>query len=556
MGKNQLVTYYLALMRKWWWLVCLAAFIAGASSFIGTLQMARVYRATTTVMVGQSLDMPNPTNQDLYIAQQLAQTYAALVRRQPVLKAAAEALGLNYVPSADSIATRQIPSTQLLEISVYDTDPVRATALADEVAHQLILLTPAASETEERSDFVRQQLQDLEERIAVTKESIAEEEQALEAATNAQTIETLQSNITALQNKLASYQSTYASLLGTLTLEGATNSISVVEAASVPTSPVSPNVPQTVLLAVAIGMALAVAGVFLIEFLDDRIRSTEELTQLVSLPLMAAVPQIPGKEYADKLVKSGNPGAVAVESYRSLCANLLLSSPERPWFSLMITSSGPSEGKSLTAANLGVALAGMGKRVVIVDWDFRQPAQHRIFGLANKWGLSDALLSPDRSIMGLVQDVGVKGLSVLTSGPIPPNPMRDVASVRLSTVFGALRHHADILIVDGPPPLVIADTAVLASRMDSVLLVADLSHTHRQMAKRAVDELVRMKANLIGVVANRVERHQAHYPYLSYQSLYAMPSVPDAAVADIQPRETMSVDQPSPDEDDLRNGRW
>lgn len=145
----------------------------------------------------------------------------------------------------------------------------------------------------------------------------------------------------------------------------------------------------------------------------------------------------------------------------TLGASLALAAVEQPMVTLMVTSAGPSEGKSLTAANLGIALAGMGKRVLLIDCDLRRPTQQRVFGLANTDGLSTAIAHPEQDVTSLVQETAVDRLSVLTSGRLPPNPVQYVASPHLSAVFESLRATADILIIDSSPPLLVADAAIL-----------------------------------------------------------------------------------------------
>jgi capsular exopolysaccharide synthesis family protein len=506
---------FVAVIRRWWWLLGAAVLIAGVSSFIGTMQTPRVYEAKATVMVGQSLQKPNPSNQDLYTSQQLAQTYAELAKRQPILEGAARSLGLDYVPSATSITTRQIPGTQLLEIRVLDTDPVRVCALADAITEQLVLATPAGGEAGERREFVQEQLTSLEARIQTITGEIAEEQGRLEAATSARAIQQAQTNIDALQQKLAAFQTTYASLLSTA--QGATNYVSVVEPAVTSGRPVSPNVGLTVLLAAAIGLALATGGAFLIEALDESIRTADELNHLTGLPLLGSVGRIYGKDEPGRLIMAHEPYSPLAEAYRLVCSNIILSVTDRPLFSLMLTSAGPGEGKSLTLANLGVAFAQMGRRTLILDCDFRSPVQHAIFGLPPSAGLSDAALHPEMAVETFTQQTGVENLLLLSAGQPLASPERFLASKHLDRIMNDLRGLADIVLVDSPPPLLIADAAILAPRADAVVLVADLGRARRPMVRRVVAELKRIRANVIGVVMNRATSDHTGFSYHYYR---------------------------------------
>jgi succinoglycan biosynthesis transport protein ExoP len=506
---------YFGVVKKWWWLAVACVLIASVSSYLGTRQMPRIYSATTTLMVGQAMQQANPSSQDIWLSQQLAQTYTTMVKRKPILEAAAQALGLEYIPSAGNVSARVVTGSQLLEITVLDTDPERARILADEIATQLIKQTPTDSpEAQERRDFVQQQLKDLEDKIETTKAEIEEEQKSLDAANSARAIQQYQSNITALQQKLSSYQSTYASLL--TTVQGGINYVTVVEPASTPTVPISPNVSQTVLLAAAIGLALALGGAFLIEYLDDTVKTPEEATQLTGLPALGAIARIEGKTDEERLIAVHHPLSPIVEAYRVLRTNIQFSAIDKPLKTLMITSPAPSEGKSVTLANLAVVMAQSGLKVIAVDTDLRRPVQHHIFKVSNDSGLSDGVLHTNPGIMEHVQPTQVENLWLLPSGTLPPNPAELLGSKRMGEIIEELKANADLVIFDTPPALLVTDAAVLATRVDGVLLVNDAGVTRRAMSQRAVQELRRTHAPLLGLVLNRLSARRGGYYYYQY----------------------------------------
>ena len=515
---------YWNIFKRWWWLMVACVVVAAGSSYIGTREMPRIYQATTTVMVGQTLQETNPTSNDLYISQQLAQTYAQMVVRQPILHGAAQALGLKYIPSAGNISTRLVAGTQLLEIGVRDTIPERAKALADEIANQLILKSPTGREESERQTFVQQRLAGLEANIQQTEESIAEEQAKLEAANSARAIQQHQANIAALEQRLSTYESTYASLL--MSVQGGTNYISIIEPATLPYRPISPNVPQTVLLAAAIGLGLAVCGAVLIEFIDDTLKSPDEATRITQFPVLGTITRIEGDGYAEKLIVHQQPLSAPAEAYRSLRTNIRFSFVDRPMRTLMVTSPGPSEGKSLTLANLAVAMAQSGLQVIIIDTDLRRPTLHKFFNVSNTGGLSSIMLTPESDPGLYLQDTGVDNLQLLPCGPLPPNPAEVLGSERMGAVIDILLAKADLLIFDSPPILMVTDAAVLATRLKEggVLLVTDIGRTRRGLAKRAVEELQRVHANLLGVVVNRVSTHVGSEYYYRYYQDYTEPS--------------------------------
>jgi len=511
---------YFAVIKKWLWLIVASVLIATVSSYLGTRQMPRIYQAATTVMVGQVLEQSDPNAQDLYLSQQLAQTYADMARRRPILDGVAEALGLDYIPSAENISARQVPGTQLLEITVRDTHPERAMYIANAIAHELILQSPTqAREEQERRAFVQAQLKDLESRIHETQDEIDQEQARLESANSARAIQQHQANIAALQEKFATYQSTYASLLPAV--EGGVNYISVVEPATVPTVPISPRVGMTVMLASAIGLVLAVGGAFLIEYLDDTIKTSDDVARTADLPTLARIARIDGEAYPDKLIALHHPLSPIVEAYRLLRANLQFSAVDKPLHTLMVNSPGPGEGKSVTLANLAVVMAQSGLRVVAVDADLRRPVLHQVFGLPNSHGLSDAILQANPPVGEHLQATEVENLWLLASGPIPPNPAELLGSGRMAAVIEELRGQADMVLLDSPPALVVADALILSNRVDGVLVVNDAGRTRRSEARQGAEEFRRVRANLLGVVLNRLSRRRggySHNHYYYYQS--------------------------------------
>jgi succinoglycan biosynthesis transport protein ExoP len=504
---------YLNAIKKWWWLMLVAMLLAAISSYFVVSRMPRIYQASTTLIVGQGIYDPNPNSQDLYISQQLAQTYREMVTRQPILGGAAEMLGLSYVPGAQNVAAWLVPGTQLMGIAVRDTDPERARALADAIAQQLILQTPnEIAEDQARQSFVNTQLINLEQNIQTTEDKINEEQAKLSAANSAIAIQKSQNNIASLQQKLASDQATYASLLGSA--QGRTNYISVFEPASTPSSPISPQVKQTVLLAAAMGLVLAAAGALLIEFLDDTLKTPEDVKQATDLPTLGTIMRIKTKNGAPKLITVEDPLSITAEAYRSVRTSIRVSSVDKPITTLVVTSPNQSEGKTTTIANLGVVMAQTGKSVILVDTDLRRSALHKVFQLPNDEGLTTILFEDEPVLDGWVQKTEIENLRVLTSGPLPPNPSELLDSLKMQNLIERLKSEADIVIFDSPPALLVTDASVLAMATDGVLLITDRGRTRRKAAQQAVNRLQRLGANLLGVVLNRAPlQHSNHYYY-------------------------------------------
>jgi non-specific protein-tyrosine kinase len=386
---------YFSLVWKWTWLIVLAVLIAATSSFIASKAATPLYRTKTTMMIGRVTQNPDPNNVDLWTSQQLAYTYIQLARREPVLKGAIESLGLqmDWRALAGQISASGIPQTQLLEITVIDSDPYRAKVVADAIAQQLILLGPGTANKRnvEQDAFTIAQLEDLKLKIQDGQDEVIRLRQELDAANSARQIQDLQTRVSVLENKISGWQSTYSQLL--ISYQGGdVNALSVLEEADIPSTPFSPNVMNNVLVAAAIGLVLAAGGAFLIEYLDDTVKSPNDVTRATKLPNLVSIPFIEGTDYPDKLIAIRQPLSPVVESFRLLRTNLQFSMLDRPLTTLMMTSPSPSEGKSVALANLAVVLAQSGRKVIVVDTDLRRPTQHKIFGLPNRIGLTDALL--------------------------------------------------------------------------------------------------------------------------------------------------------------------
>ncbi|NOZ27207.1 MAG: CpsD/CapB family tyrosine-protein kinase [Chloroflexi bacterium] len=213
------------------------------------------------------------------------------------------------------------------------------------------------------------------------------------------------------------------------------------------------------------------------------------------------------------LITITEPRSPVAEAYRSLRTNLEFSSLDHPLRTLLITSPGPDEGKSTTLANLAVTTAQTGRRVIIADCDLRRPRQHEIFSLSNGVGLTTMVRDESALAQPPLQETEVPGLWVLPSGPLPPNPAELLASQRMNQVIERLAGEADLVLFDAPPVIAVTDAAVLASKLDGVLLVINAGSTKRQFAQRAKEVLDRVNARLIGAVLNNVMLDKTLHTY-------------------------------------------
>ena len=506
---------YLLPLRRWWWLLLAAAIVAVLSSFLATLRQPPIYQALTTLMVGQVFTDPNPTSLEFNLSQQLAANYAEIANREPIRVATMQALGLSFLPDYQATAQEE---GQFIEIAVTDTIPERAQAVANELARQLVLRTPTGggSIEQSRQEFITKQLDKLQIQIDETENEIVQLQEDLGGMDSARQIADTQFQIIALETKLSDLQTNYADLLAN-TQSGALNTISVIEPATRPFKPIGPNKALTIILAAAIGFSLAAAAAYILDYLDNTVKSAEEVEQLTHASIIGYIAELDG-DNVGRLYVSENPRHPVVEAYRSLRTNLEFAGVDQPIKTLLISSADSEDGKTSVAANLAVIMAQAENKVILIDGDLRKPNVHNFFGMSNDYGLSDVFRGR-LSIEDATKEWNGGKVSVITAGAPPPNPSELLGSKKMIQILEYLESQADVVIIDGPPFLV-ADAAVLSAKVDGVLLVIRANFTHQQAIKAMMDQITRAGARVLGVALNRIPRKSAGYYSGSYYSSY------------------------------------
>ncbi len=519
---------YIGMIRKWAWLIILTTAIAAASSYFYSRQIPPTYRADTTVLVGRVLQNPTQASVDPY-QMSLADAYALLATQPPVLEATATAIkwpdawqSLYFKVSAQSVGT------QLLRISVTDGDPHQAKVIADEVANQLFLQGPISSQQKQAQDqqtFVTNQLAQLKLQIESNQKTLNNLSAQAALESDPKKIDDLNNRISVIQGKIDNWQTNYASLSALLT--NAQNLfLTELVPAQEPRTPISPNVTQNVLFAAIAGLILSGAAVLLLEYLDDTVKDADDAQRVLSLSTLGAITRIANvQQDSDALITVKHPRSPIAEAYRVLRTNLRFTGIENPSGALLVTSAGPGEGKTTTAANLAVTLAQSGRRVILIDADLRRPSIHKVFSLPNEIGLSSLFLGDAPTLESVLQPTLVEGLSVITSGPLPPNPAEVLDSKQMNEILTSLRGQSDMLILDSPPVLAVADASILGSRCSGTVLVIDSGKTRSDVCRRAVETLTKTKGKLFGVVLNKLSaRRAAGYYYYYYYSAQERPA--------------------------------
>lgn len=291
------------------------------------------------------------------------------------------------------------------------------------------------------------------------------------------------------------------------------SNIRVVDRAEMPGSPFFPRKQRDISLAALTGLVLALGFVFFFEYLDNRIKSPQELRATLNVPFLGMVPSIPGQHQA---LLTGPVPPNFGEAIRSVRTNVLFSSAEEGAHVIVVTSAGPGEGKSVVSSNLAVSLAQAGQRVLLVDADMRRPRVHEIFEMPQEPGLSNLLVGDCKPSEAVRKWQTVGGLCVLPAGMIPPNPAELLGSKRFDEYLHTLGSHFDWVIVDSPPVLAVADAAVVANGASGVVFVVGADQTSRQAAREAIHQLQAAHARIIGTVLNRVDLERNPYYYSHY----------------------------------------
>lgn len=493
-------------LLKWWKLILVACALSVASSYWVVKQQPPIYQTKSAVVIGRAVYELNPSGGDLGLASQLAVYYADIAEREVVREKTMQALNLTWLPEYIAAV---VPNSQIIEIKVTDTDPYRAQIVANELANQLVLQSPSNPDLQEqkRQAFISGQLLLLEDQIQQTLDEISAKESELGSLNSAREITLAQAEITTLRQKLTTLQTNYSTMLSGSTGR-ASNSLSILEPADLPRKPIGPNRMMFILISVLIALLISGAAAYLIEYLDDTIRTPEDINRLLNRPVIGYIAEIEG-DGNKGTIAGDEPSSLIAESFRALKVNLEY--PDIPTASnmLLIASISQTEGKSVIATNLALSLALGGKRVILVDADLRRPSLHQYLGLQNEHGMID-VLKEELPLDQVLSPTEYKNLTALTAGPVAPNPTDYLGSEMMDRLLAELTRRWDFVLVDGPPILVM-DTSILAAKVKPVLVVVGYGRTRKSQAVLAIKQLDRVGAEIAGVVLNRIPHSNRQY---------------------------------------------
>lgn len=504
----ELIAYWQIVRRRWWWLL-LGCALGAAVALAVSSQMTPLYEASATVMVGAVNRNPAPVTGEINVSQDLAATYGELLKTHHLQASAMQALGYDGLPEVTVQVQRD---TQFVVITVRDPRPQHTVNIVDALIEQLERQLPDS----EPLHFAERQLAALQAQIEALQQSAPSDD-----AERAQT-----------ENTLAGLRDQYNELYGTYSRNKlSVNTIDVVDPPRLPTRPVSPRTAQNAALAAVLGLMLAAGAAVLAEVLHNVVEEPADVTEALGLPYVASVDLLP--EAADgrrERLCIDEPHSPHVEAFRFASVVLRYSLPADAQPALLVTSSGSDEGKTTLATCLAIVEAQAGKRVILVDADLRLPDQHRVWGLPNERGLSSLLAGQTDDVDAALQASGVANLRVLTSGPHTANPTGLLSTPALGRLIADLCRRADLVIVDTPPVLAVADTSVMARAVSGVVLVARAGATAAPACAAAADLIARSEGRLLGVVLNAVKpqrsrRYGYGYGY-GYGQRYGQPYGP------------------------------
>jgi capsular exopolysaccharide synthesis family protein len=507
----------LNVLYRYLWLLVLAALVAGLITFFQVSSQPVVYRTSTDLLVGPSLDTPSPDLNSLKIGGQLVQTYAEVADTPSFFEAVNNKLDrkmdLNVLK--DAVSTRVGTETRVLTINVRDEDPKQAVAIANAAAQTLLEMSPSQDNTTAllRAGMSEQSHQ-LEQIVSSSQANIEQLESELLSLKDAKpgSPEATKANLdqqNLVIKQLADERSRLSDALRTLAtiyqvlLDTNTNQIQIIQPAMTATVNDQLLLLRVTSSAVS-GLILAIIILFAAEYFDDRLRFPGDISKVAGVPLLSTIAKHDRLDGAgvEQLITVAQPGSEAANRYREAVAKLLFSIGESTPYTLLLTSIGSHAGDdtAVTAGNLAVAFAEAGYKVALVDAEVDNPALTTIFKADKKEGLADLVMTKSTRPQ-LLPVEQVPGIQFLPAGMISEKSSRAMLnSTKMVALLEGLQKEADIVLVAGSAISRFAETLSLASQVNAVVLVARHAEARSKVVKKVVENLRLMKANLAGVI--------------------------------------------------------
>jgi non-specific protein-tyrosine kinase len=519
--------HYLSVIRRRKGTITLALLLVLGATLAATAAQTPVYASTAKIRFSYSnpsqnvLD-PSSARGDV---ERTLQTEVDAVESEPVKTGVREELG-----KAPDVDVTLMDNANIITVTAESTNREEAAAIANAYVNSYVAfrnesLTKAFQEALPGIlGQIEAQRTALAPLVAELDAARAESDETKDPSILAEATQRLQPQIDAVNNQIAvlQQQANALSLQASVPQNGAAD---VLAAANVPRGPVRPQPTRNAVLGAAVGLLFGIGLAFLFEYMDDSVKTAEDVESLTAgVPTLGLIPAIDWKDKSQtQLISVARPNSPAAEAYRSLRTSVQFLSLERNLQVVQMTSPSASEGKTTTLANLGVAMARSGLRVVVVDCDLRRPRLMDFFGVSNHIGFTSVLLGESPLSAALQQVPDEPRLFVLASGPLPPNPSELLASRRTDEVVGALRAEFDVVLIDSPPVLPVTDAAVLSRVVDGTLVVATVRTTKKKALARAGEALRQVDAPIVGTVLNGMSVESGYASSYTYHHYSASP---------------------------------
>lgn len=520
------IRHYLGILRRRRVLVAVTAVAILAGALGLSLTETPRYKATAQIVFTPGASaLTNTGNSVSFDPARDVQTQIAVMTSEPVRKQVATALGLATAPTVSASA---VLNTNAIDVAADSSDPVVAARVANAYAAAYIDFRKSRTVNDllDAEQLIQARITDLQHQIDAITGQIN--------ATPAAGVAAAQSSLGPQRDSLVAQQGSLRQQLDQSQLQSAlsNSSAQLRSPAAIPKSPSSPHPVSSGIAALFLGVFAGVCLAFLIDFLDDTVKSHEDAERAAfGLTTLGMTPLVSGwkKQHEALVVSLTAPASPAAEAYRSLRTALQFVTLDRSLRVVQVTSPGASEGKTTTLANLAVAFGRGGARVCAVDADLRRPRLHTFFGAASEPGFT-SVTQGEVPLSRALQAAEAANVSVLSSGPPPIDPSELLASARTAGVLTSLAAQYDIVLVDSPPVLPVTDAAVLARRVDGVIIVVDTGRTKKRALARTMEVLRQVDAPILGLVVNRA-KEEARYSY-SYDYRSGTPAVrPESGAA-------------------------
>ena len=536
---------YWSLLTKQWRLIVACIVIVGLGTYIGSKLVTPIYQSTTLIQVAIHGSNNSADYNNLLASNQLVQTEAALATSNSVLReVASHYRGMTSDQLANRVSTAPRLNTQLFEIDVQDANASQAATLANDIGATLIRQqvqeigqqnTQSQQQLQQDINSTNESINDVSTKITNAELKIADSTSQRDSRTS---VAALQLQITGLQSQLNSLQqhnSQDQMLLTQLQITAAQdqNFLQIAQSAQPAVAPVQPKVLLNTVLGLGAGLFLGLVIAILFEQLDTRIRTPEEISQVLDWPVLGVTWFIDPTKDKQEVLVNPKTHSINAESYRMMRTNIGFLAAARSVNSLMVTSALPSDGKTTIASNLAIFMARAGKNTLLVDADLHRPAIHKEFPFPrDAKGLSDAIVACSQHVSNssmsseqaarnflntYMHSVDIPNLHVIPAGALPPNPSELLDSVAMDDFLATIRKSGiEIVIFDTPPLLGLADASILASKVDGTVVVADVTRVKRKNLQQVKTQLMQSGTRVLGCVVNKQRRTRREAPYYYY----------------------------------------